>query len=71
MSEGVSDQALESQTKSEEKYALAETKVLEVEENLRPQLIEAQNHVGSVRDMNLYVSDTVADVDKYVNTSFC
>ncbi|XP_071537849.1 laminin subunit alpha isoform X2 [Panulirus ornatus] len=63
MSEGVSDQALQSQADSEEKHTLAEVRVQQVEVELYPQLMQAQEDVLTLKDMNLYISDTLAFID--------
>ncbi|XP_064094479.1 laminin subunit alpha-like isoform X2 [Macrobrachium nipponense] len=63
MSEGISDQALDSQKKSEEKYGLAELRVVQVESELRPQLISAQKDVQNLKDINLYISGSLAVID--------
>ncbi|XP_047502805.1 laminin subunit alpha-like isoform X1 [Penaeus chinensis] len=59
LSGGVSDDAVVSQGKSEEKYEMAEWRSQQVESELQPQLAQAENDVRTLRDMNTYISDTV------------
>lgn len=65
MSEGVSDEAVQSQRNSEEKYSLAAMRVQQVEKELHPQLIQAQEDVLTLKDMNLYISDSLAVINRY------
>lgn len=59
LSGGVSDDAVVSQRKSEEKYEMAELRSQQVESELQPQLAQAESDVRTLRDMNTYISDTV------------
>lgn len=63
MSDGVTDQAVESQESSEAKYSLAGTRMQQVERDLRPQLEHAEADVRTLRDMNQYTNDTIAIID--------
>ncbi|XP_042212496.1 laminin subunit alpha-like isoform X1 [Homarus americanus] len=67
-SEGLSDQALVSQTQSEEKSGSAEVRAQQVEKELRPQLTQAQLDVSNLKDMNLYISDNLAVIESKLNS---
>ncbi|XP_050725715.1 laminin subunit alpha-like isoform X5 [Eriocheir sinensis] len=68
MSVGVTDQALESHERSEVKYSLAETRMQQVKQDLRPQLENAEADVRTLRDMNRYTNDTLTFININLNS---
>ncbi|XP_069164876.1 laminin subunit alpha isoform X2 [Procambarus clarkii] len=67
-SEGVSDQAVESQANSEEKYGSAEVHAQQVKRELRPQLMQAQVDVRTLKDLNLNISNSLVVIERGLDT---
>lgn len=63
MSAGVTDQAVESHERSEAKYSLAETRMQQVKQDLRPQLEHAEADVRTLGDMNRYTNDSLTFIN--------